>query len=197
MDRPAANRERSFLDGFSHRGMTVAGAGYIFGGTAKLDDRYDFLNQVSSIRADNMTTEYSIGLRVRQNFDKAIRVAIAACAAVGHERKLAYPVGLPRRLQFYLELADVCNFGPRINDARNRIVVNMPGLTGQDFSDDDTFVFCLVRQHWAWNAITDGVDARHVCLKLRIDLNDTPAISLDPDRIETEPLRVGHTADGQ
>ena len=73
----------------------------------------------------------------------------------------------------------------------------MPGLNGQDFGDDDTFVFGLVRQHWAWNAIADGVYARHVCLELRIDLNYAPVISLDPDCIETEPLRVGHTADGQ
>ena len=49
-------------------------------------------------------------------------------------------------------------------------------LAGQHLGKGDAFFFRFMRTHWAWDQITDGINAGNVGLKMRIDLNKTALV---------------------
>src|SRR3546814_15817308 len=106
-----------------------------------------------------MRGEYAVGLLGGKDLDEAFGGVVSARAAVGGEGKFAHPVCDPGLLELLLGFADRGDLRRSIDDAGNRVIVDVAGLTGEHLDADRAFVLRLVRQHCARNAVADGVDA--------------------------------------
>src|SRR5215471_6689428 len=110
--------------------MAVHSAGDIFGGSAKFHCYYSLSNEVRRARAYHMHPEYSVGLCVGNDFYDAFSFIHAARASIGEKEKRASLVGNLCGLSRLFGKPNCRDFGPRINDARNNVVIHMPGLAG-------------------------------------------------------------------
>src|SRR5690606_39400721 len=65
------------------------------------------VNQRPGVGPDDMAAQQTVGLRVGEDFDKALGFADGAAAAVGHEGEFARLIGDARRLQLFFRFADI------------------------------------------------------------------------------------------
>src|SRR4051794_7671263 len=83
VDGAAGDGEGGFLDGLVEGGVGVAGAGDVLGGTAELHGHGHLVDHGAGVGAEHMAAEHAVAARVGQDLDEAVRVAVAAGAAVG------------------------------------------------------------------------------------------------------------------
>src|SRR3546814_10981695 len=93
-----------------------------------------------------MRTQNAIGPSVGENLDEPFGRIVAARAAVGRERKFAHPVLDPGLLELLLRLADRGDLRRGIDDAGNRVIVDMARLAGKHLRADCALVLGLVRR---------------------------------------------------
>ena len=143
-----------------------------------------------------MRAEDPVGLGVGEDLDEAVGFGVAAGAGVGGERKLADPVLDAVALQLLLGAPHRRHLRPGVDHGRDRLVVHVPGLPGDQLDDGDTFLLGLVRQHLAADDVADGEDAGDVGLEVVVDLDEAALGQLDAHRLEAEPVDVWPPADG-
>ena len=175
--------------------MRVARACDIFGGSTELHRDRGLCNHVPCVRAYKMHTEHTIGLRVGDNFHKALGRQIDFGPTIGCEGKLPDIIGDACGLQLFLGLPDRGDLGICVNYVRNSIVINVPRLPDQNLSKRHALVFGLVRQHWTRNHVADGPDAGNIGRIVVINDHASAFVELDPEFLETQTLGVRHPTD--
>ena len=63
-----------------------------------------------------------------EDLHHAVRISIGARARVRHEREGAFVIRDPFRLELFLGLSDRRHFGVRVDDARNRVIIDVTAL---------------------------------------------------------------------
>src|SRR5262249_58146205 len=106
-------------------------------------------DHIAGVRADDVHTEYAIGLGIGENFHKTVGLEIRLGAAIGGEGKLADIVGNAGVFQFLLVFADRGDFGIGVHNVRDNIVVHVAGFSPEDFRHRHALVHRLVGQHRA------------------------------------------------
>src|SRR5829696_396201 len=185
-----------FLDRLGAGRMRVAGAREVLGRAAEFHQHRRFVDHLARFRPDDVHPEHPGGRRVGEDLHEAVGGVVDLGAAVRREGELADVVGDPRGLQLLLGPAYRGDFRVRVDDARDDLVVHVAGLAGEDLGDRDALVLRLVGEHGSGDDVADGVDARDVGGEMGVGLDGAAAVELDAERVEAEPLRVGHTADG-
>ena len=84
--------------------------------------------------------------------------------------------------------------GIGVDHVRDRVVVHVTGLAGDDLGDRDALVLGLVREHRPGDHVADRVDAGDVGGEMRVG-DDAAALHRDAELGEAEALGVGHAAD--
>ena len=159
MDRAAGDGEGGFFESFGERGVGVAGAGDVFARCAELHGGGGFGDQVAGAGAEDVHAEHAVGLGVGEHFDLAGGVAEREGAAVGAEREAAFAVGDVLFFQLVFGAADAGDLGLGEDDGGDHVVVDV-AVPGDDLlGDGDAFLFGLVGEHRAGDAIADRVDA--------------------------------------
>ena len=143
-----------------------------------------------------MDAEDAVGLGVGEDLDEAVGVGVAAGAGIGGERKLADPVVDAVVLELLLGRAHRRHLGPSVDHTGDRLVVDVPGLSGEQLGDGHALVLGLVGEHLAADDVADGEDAGNVGLELAVDRDEAAVVDLDADRLQPQTLGVGPPADG-
>ena len=153
------------------------------------DPRYSNASTTSAMSSDTFgpimwRAEELVGPRVGDELHEAGRLAHRSRA-----RPLAENGNLPTR--YSRPVADLVfgepdgrDLGPGVDDGRHVVVVHVHGLAGDHLGRDDAFLFGLVREQLAADAVADGVHVRQVGAHLVVD-DDLAA------RAEREPERRG------
>src|SRR5882724_10299883 len=175
--------------------MRVAGAGDILGARVEFHRQHGLGDHVGGARPENVYAEHAVRLRIGDDLDEPVPLFHRPHAAVGEERKLA---DLHLEVLFLALLfgeTDGREFRPRVDDRRNRRVVDVSGLSGEQLDAGDPLFLRLVREHRAGDDVTDRVDTGDRSLEVLVNLYPTFRVELDARRLETEPGRVGTPAD--
>ena len=175
--------------------MGMADAGDIFGGAAELDNGDNFMDQVAGIGANDMGTKDGIGFGISEDFYETIGKVVGTGPTVGGKGEFADTVFDTGFLERFFCLADSRDFWPRIDDAGNCVVIDMPRLARDDFGADDPFILRLMRQHWAGHAVTDCVYARCGRAEMLINLDKATFVGFNACRFQPEPFGLGAAAD--
>ena len=144
MDCPPLYGERRFLDRLGQRGMGVTSASDVLGGSAEFDRQRRFRDHRPGVRSNDMDANHAVGRGVGQNFNKAFGVGIGPRPRVRREREFSDPVVDGGCLQLVLGFPDAGDFGPRIDDAGDRVVGDMRLLPGEalDARDPSSSALC-------------------------------------------------------
>lgn len=98
--------------------------------------------------------------------------------------------------QLLLGLADPGDLGERVDNRGHAVVVDVRRAALRDrLHAHDTLVFGLVRQHGSLDAVTNGINVRHVRLELVIGGDASSVVRLDAHVLESELVRVRSTTD--
>ena len=87
------------------------------------------------------------------------------------------------------------DLGPRVDDAGDRVVLDLRLLPGEALDDGDPLLLGLVRQHRAADHVADRVDAGDVGREILVDLDPPGAVARDADLVEAEPVGERPPAD--
>ena len=87
------------------------------------------------------------------------------------------------------------DFGPRIDDAGDRVVLDPRLLPGEALDAGDPLLLGLVRQHRAADHVADRIDAGDIGREILVDLDPPGAVARDADLVETETLGKRPPAD--
>ena len=161
----------------------MTGAGDILGRGLELNAEADFMDHVASARRDNMPAQNLICFSVSDNFRKAICLVITARSAIGRQRKFPRLIRDTLFLELLFGLSDAGNLREGINHARDRVEINVTGLTGNCLSNRDAFFLSLVSEHRAFGHIANRVDAVRDFPVIRLD--ETAIRRRDADSVET------------
>ena len=95
-------------------------------------------------------------------------------------------------------MPDAGHLGPGVDDARDRVVVDVARLAREDLGAGDPLVLGLVGQHRALDQVADRRDRRDVGPEVRRRPATLPGLRLDrhADLCQAQPLGVGAAADG-
>ena len=124
--------------------MSVAGEEEILGRGAEIDRRHRFGDQVAGVAAQDVDAEDRVRLGVGQDLDEALEAACGAGAADGPERKRALAVGGAGFLQLLFRPADGGDFGFGVDDAGDRVVVDVDMAAGDALDAGHALLLGLV-----------------------------------------------------
>ena len=172
MDGAAVDSERGFLHRLVQRRVPVAGARDILRRGTKGHRGRTFMDDRAGFMSDNVDAKNTIRFRVSENLYETVGMALGPRAAVRGKREASLAIGDSSRLQRVLALAEGRHFWRRIDNSRNKIVIDMTSMTGHHFDGGDAVLLGLVGQHRPVNHIADGVDI--------LDRRLEPGINLDP-----------------
>lgn len=110
-----------------------------------------------------MDTQDLVSLGVDQKFDKSIIIKHCDGPAVGLEREHALLLTDAILLQLLLGPADTGDLGLGLDDSRDDVVVNVPVSCGYEVHCGNTVFLCLMRQHWALDAVPNCLNVIDVC----------------------------------
>ena len=149
----------------------------------------------NALRTDDVHPEDAVRLRLDEELDLTLGVEVRLGARVGEEREAADLVLDAVLLEFLLRLADPCDLGVRVHDARNGAVVHVTVPAVDVLRRSDPLFLCLVREHGPEGHVADALDVRHARVELVVD-HDAPArVDFDADIFEAEALDVWPAAD--
>src|SRR4029079_880124 len=115
--------------------------------------------------------------------DETARLAERARAAVRRIRKAAGAIVDAFLLQLLLGLADPRDLGPRVDDPRDRVEIDVRLLAGDALGDRDALLFRLVREHRPAHDVADRIDVRQVRAAFVVDFDEAARVALQADRI--------------
>src|SRR5690554_4527248 len=200
-DRADSEMQRAFVDGqrrlmhdFGQRRMRMTDTRQIFGRTGELHRHHGFTDQFGGIRAKDVNTKDAIGLRIRQNFHKALGRRHSYRATVGGERNLADAIVDIIRLELLFGFADPGNLGVGIDHPGYGVVITLSCLTSNDLGNHHALFHRLVSQHRSAHDITDGPNARQRRGAMRVHLDETTFVDLQPHAFGVQTVRVRHTS---
>ncbi len=152
-------------------------------------------DELGNIRADEMTAENPIRLRMRDDFHETRGLIHRNSAADGGERERSRLVRNAFVLALLLGLADPRDLGFRVDDPRNRLHVHVPRLARDDLGDGDAFLESLVREHRPAHAVADGPDAFDAGPAMLVDFDAATLIEPDASAFAERAGRERATAD--
>src|SRR2546427_116340 len=156
------------------------------------DDRFG--NQLGSERADDVHSEYHVGLRVGDEFYEAARVAECARPGVGHEREGAGTVGDAFDLELLLGLPHPGDLRRRVDPPGDRVEIDVRLLACDALGHRHALFLRLVREHGAAHHVADRPDAGEIRAAMLVD-SDEAALELEADCFGVQALGVGDAAD--
>lgn len=186
----------SLLEGLGQRGVGMARPCNVLAGCAILEGQGTLGNHLASVGADNVYTQQSIRLRVRQHLDHALRVQVRLGARVGAEGEGADTVGDVVLLEVLLGLSDPSDLGVGVHDRGNGSVVDVAVALLDVLDDGDSFLFGLVRQHGSEGHITDAADVRELGSVLGVDDDTATLVQLHANVLEAQATGIRATANG-
>ncbi len=141
-----------------------------------------------------MNAQNFVRFLVRQHFYHSAGMSACQGSAVGGEGKRAGLVLNPGFLEFLFCFSDPGDFRLRVDNPWHGVEVNVGRFTGDQLGYGNTFLGCLVRQHRAAHAVTDGPDTRSGSFGLFIDLDLTPIVELYTRPLVQQALGIGLAA---
>ena len=153
-------------------------------------------NHLPGVGSHNMNPENSIRLRICQKLDHTIRIQIRLRPRIGTEGKGADLILDPLLLQLLLVLPDPRDFGVRVHDGGDGVVVDVAVILGQVFDGGDAFFLCFVREHGAEGAVADDADVRDFGPVFAVDDQAAAVVGFQAHGVEVEARGVGAAADG-
>ena len=138
VDSLAVGGHGSLLEGLSERGVSVASASDVLGGSTVLKSEGALSNHLTSVGADNVHTEDTVGLSVGEELDETVGVGVGLGAGVGAEGEGADLVLDALRLELLLSLADPGHLWVRVDNGGDGGVVNMTMTTLDKLDSSDT-----------------------------------------------------------
>src|SRR5262249_8918448 len=154
-----------------------------------------FRDHIAGVRADDVDAQHAVGFGIGENFDEAFGLLIGLGTSVGGERKLSDLVSNAGGFQFFLGFADRCDLRISVDHVRDRVIVYVTGLTGENFGDGDSLVLGLVCEHRSRDHVADGIDAGYVGRVAVVDLNAAAIVERNTDLLQAETVDVRHPAD--
>mmetsp|Transcript_9535 Transcript_9535/g.19290 ORF Transcript_9535/g.19290 Transcript_9535/m.19290 type:complete len:440 (-) Transcript_9535:248-1567(-) len=199
VDGLAVGRHSRLLERLTHGGMSVASAANVLSTRAILHRQHALGDHFTRIRRHDVDAEHAVSFFVCEELDHAVGLARAhrPRSRVGHEGELAHLVGNARRLEILLRLAHRCHLGESIDDARDRIVVDVAAQAGDLLDDGDTLLLGLVCEHRTAHDVANGPDARHIGGEVVVHLHHATGSHLDPHVLEPKPFGEGHAPRGE
>ena len=174
----------------------MAGAGDVFRRGPEFHRQHDFGDQIAGFGTDDGAAQHLVGLGVGQDFHKAVRGHDGLGAGIGGEGKLADLVGDAGSLELFFVFADGGDFRESVNHRRDGVVIDVSGLAGDQLGTGHGFIFGLVRQHRAFAAIADGINARHIGAVMIVRDDAAALVEGNPNRVQPQAGGVGDAADG-
>lgn len=186
----------SFFESLSKGRMSVTRPRHVFGTGTIFQCKSSLGNHLAGIGSDDVDTQDAIRLRIGQKLHQTIGIHVRFRSRVGGERERSNLVVDLGFFQFGFILSDPCDFGVRVHDRGNGVVVDVAVILGDEFDCCHGFFFCFVCEHGAECAITDDTNVRDFRSVLRVDDQAAAVVSLDADSFEVEARGVRATADG-
>src|SRR5690606_15400271 len=126
-------------------------------------------NHVSGARTDDVNAENFIGLLVGQNLYEPVSIHAGASPSKCLVGETADLVLTARTLELFLRISDAGNFGPGINDTRDKEVIDVRFLTRQCLCDKHTLLLRFVRKHRTSYDIANSVYVVDISLQVIVD----------------------------
>src|SRR5437762_4488791 len=157
--------------------MRMTGPTDILGAAAEFNHRNGFSDQFRSGMMQNVSAKNAIGLCVGDELDHSFHIITAKGTAVSSEWKFTDAHIDPLLLRLVFSETNASQLGICVDDARNGLIVHMPGLACDDFNAGDPFVFGLMCQHRPCDDIADSINA--------FDIRAEMLVHFDADRKST------------
>ena len=176
--------------------MRVARPRHILTARTILHCQHTLRDHLTRRTSNDMDPQNPIRLRVRQELDHTIRVQVRLRSRVRTEGEAADIVLDAVLLQLLLVGADPRDFGVRVHNAGNAIVVDVAVALCDVFDAGDGFFFGFVREHGTEGAVADDADVGELGAELLVDDQASAVVGFNADVFETEAGGVGASADG-
>src|SRR5262245_20010387 len=170
--------------------MRVHAARDVLRARAELDRDRGLGDEIGGARPEDVDAEDAVGLRVRDDLDAAVGLSEAARAPVRHERERADRDVDAALRGVLLREPDARELGRGVDDARDRVVVHVPGDSGHELDGGDALLLRLVREHRAGDRVADREDARDGRLVALVHLDASALVETDADLGGAEPGEV-------
>lgn len=168
----------------------------IFTARSVLNRQHSFRYHLSSIRPDNVNSQYSIRFLIADELDHALRLQVRLGSAVGAEGKCAYVILNPCFFDLCLILSYPCDLGMCVHDGWNGIVVDVT-VTFRDILDgSNAFFFSFMGKHRTECAITDNTDMWQLSPVLFVDDQAALVVDIQSDVFKTQSGSIRSAADG-
>ena len=151
--------------------MGVARSGNVLCRTSILESDDCLVNHLTGVATDDPGAQKFVRFGAGKDLNHAICLIVGPRATVSLERENALDVGGALLLELFLGEADVGDLWERVDDARNGSVVDVASFAAELLDGGDTFLLCLVSEHWSGDDVANGVDMWLSCLPVAIDLN--------------------------
>lgn len=185
----------SLLESLRQRRVSVAGSGNVLTGSTVLESKGTLSNHFTSVGANNVDTQETVGLRVSDHLDNTFRVQVGLSARVGAKGESTDAVGDLLGLEVLLGLADPGNLGVGVHDGGNAAVVDV-AITLLDVLDNGNgLLLSFVGKHRAESGVTDTANVGDLGTVLGVDDYTAALVELHANVLKTETLGVGAAAD--
>jgi hypothetical protein len=196
VDGLAVGGHGSLLESLSKSGVSVRGTSNVLGRGTVLESEGALGDHLTSVRADDVHTEDTVGLGVSQELDQAVGVGVGLGARVGAEGEGADLVLDAGLLELGLVLANPSDLGVGVHDAGDCAVVDVAVVLGDVLDGGNGLLLGLVGEHGTESAVTDDADVRDLGAVLLVDHEAAAVVSLKTDLLEAETGGVGTATDG-
>ena len=174
----------------------MAGTSNVLGTCSKFNCRNRFGNQISRVRTENVHSKHSIRFRVSQNLDTPLGSTNRLGSAVRQKGEHPFFVGCSRVFQLFFRFSHARNLGVRVNNPRNRVIIDMAIFARQSFGTSDTLFFGFVCQHGTWDTISHSINSRNRSLKtVGINRDKPTLISGNIQIFQPQIVRIRESTD--
>ena len=143
---------------------------------------------------DNVDTEQSIGFRIRQNFNPALRITDRTRSSVGTIRAHPLTILRPFFFQLLFRLAHHGDFRVRVDNRWNRIVMDLSGPVHDFLNAGNSFLRGLVSQHRPRHTVSDRVNASSTGGKVLVDLNRASSVGFNSNGFQSDGIGIGNAS---
>ena len=186
----------SLLERLREGRVGVARPGNILARSAILKRKSTLSDHLTSVGADDVDAQKSVGLGVGENLDHTLSVEVGLGARVGAEGEGTNAVGDAGLLEVLLRLSHPRNLGEGVHDRRDAAVVDVAVTLLDVLDNSDGLLLGLVSKHGAEGGITDAADVGDLGAVLGVNNNASALVLLQADVLEAETVGVGATTNG-
>lgn len=195
MDSLSVGGHGSLLERLRKGRVGVGSPAYILGAGTVLQRERTFGNHLTSVGADNVDTQYPVGLGVGDELHDTVRVEVGLGSAVGAEWESADLVVDTSLLKLCLILTNPCDLWVGVHDGGDGVVVDVAVVLGQELNGSDGLFLSLVRKHGTESAVADDADVRDLGTVLGVDDQAAAVVGLQANVLETKTVGVRAAAD--